>query len=337
MTAVNNCTHPDAIPSNKNQLESGSDIATIFTGVPRSGTTLLGDLANRYLDVGALNEGPFELWLAAEGRKSGMNVEDDLCLDRLLTRLSCHEYFKILYKSHSIETATIALLIRKKMTGRTLQDVATAVLRLTAERLGRRRLGHEDPLLIGDLSSVIDVIPHCRIVHIIRDPRDVAASILRFPWGANNVVVSAWDWNRRVRKARALGEALGRDRYLEVRYEDLLASPEQSMTALMRFVCGGADAEKVRQFVHEMAVNPRRNNAGKWRQQLSPRQVNRIEACAGKQMELCGYRLAYPPRQMGGGAFALWRLHHRLVQLQRIMTGKLSVNGGAKLVLAPEE
>jgi len=111
-----------------------------------------------------------------------------------------------------------------------------------------------------------------KTIYIVRDPRDVTASVLQFPWGPNNAVVAANDWNRLITKARLVGAKLGPDRYLEFRYEDLLTKPGETMAALLQFVAGSVDQVKVAEFEQETAVNPLRRNFGNWKKGLTPNQ-----------------------------------------------------------------
>ena len=83
------------------------------------------------------------------------------------------------------------------------------------------------------------LFPDARYVHLIRDGRDTAVSFLSMPAG---IVTRTWahpetagefacQWRAEVEAARALGEPRRARRYLEVRYEALVADPERSCAA----------------------------------------------------------------------------------------------------------
>jgi hypothetical protein len=108
------------------------------------------------------------------------------------------------------------------------------------------------------------------------------------------------------------------------------------MASLMRFVSGTVDDDRLSRFVAEMEANPRRNNAGKWHGQLSTNDIARIEAAARGPMVESGYEPTAPPRPLLWPERAYWRLHHRLVQLQRVAAGRLRPDGGAHLEVIPE-
>lgn len=265
----------------------------IFLGIPRSGTTMLGKLANAYLDIGAANEGQFEVFLNREITDDAQ-LQDDAFFDQILNELVKDEYFSLVFLNR-VTKPELRSRIEKYLQERTLNGIGLAVLRMTAEHMQLPRLGHEDPQLIDHLPALLRVFPDCRIVHIVRDPRDVALSILKFPWGANNVTVAADHWNRGVGELRRVGSQLGAERYFELTYEQLLAEPRRTMGCLMTFANGKIDAEKLDQFVAETEINPRRNNSRKWATAFSKRDLERIEGCAAEQMTAVGYELATEP------------------------------------------
>ncbi len=78
------------------------------------------------------------------------------------------------------------------------------------------------------------LFPDAQYVHLIRDGRDAALSFLRMPEGTftrtwahpDTAAEFACLWRTEVAAARELGQRVGSFRYLEVRYEDLVAGPE---------------------------------------------------------------------------------------------------------------
>ncbi len=108
-------------------------------------------------------------------------------------------------------------------------------------------------------SIVVDTIhfvdPNARFVHIVRDGRDAAASMVAAHtdgWGArwapDSISNAAGRWRRHVIGARKAA-ALGPDRYLEVRYEDFLgsngAATLQSVFAFVGVDVGDDDARSI--------------------------------------------------------------------------------------------
>src|SRR5436190_18737486 len=97
---------------------------------------------------------------------------------------------------------------------------------------GKECLAERTPLHALHTGLIRDIYPDGRIVHIIRDGRDVVRSLLAQQWGPRNVAEGAAEWRAAIEAARA--GARGSDRYLEVRYEDLQAEPATRLSGLYR-------------------------------------------------------------------------------------------------------
>lgn len=312
---------------------------TIFTGVPRSGTTFLGEIAIRYLHVGAINEGGFELGLLRTGHAPGEALADAR-VAALLDDLSGDTFFDIVFDEVLSDgrprppRSDVRGRLAKRLDASTLRGLARAALAVAAEHVDCPRLGHEDPRFMEDLEGVLSLYPDVRLVHIIRDPRDVAVSVLRFPWGANNAVVAARDWDRDVRMARALGEALGPYRYLELRYEELLAEPGATLGRLMAFN-GDRRSTAIAHFVESMERNPLRNNTRNWEDRLDRRALAGVEEMAHDLMVELGYAPALPRRRRTRWTESCWQLHHRVEQVRGILNGRLGVSGASHIEVNP--
>ncbi|MEA2374632.1 MAG: hypothetical protein QOD53_1095 [Thermoleophilaceae bacterium] len=134
----------------------------------------------------------------------------------------------------------------------TREQLIADVRELTARWLGRglmpehRFFVEKTPAHTRQIQLIAEVFPEARFVHVLRDGRDVAVSVraARGSWGSR----AAWKpgrthfqsarwWRQHVEAARRAGAALGADRFLEVRYEDVKARPHESYRRLYAF-CG---------------------------------------------------------------------------------------------------
>jgi hypothetical protein len=109
--------------------------------------------------------------------------------------------------------------------------------RYAADR-GKSRWGDKTPAYGQFVPDLLRVLPEAHIVHIVRDGRDVALS-LRRTWfaPAEDVALLARHWADQVRTTRE--QAAGLDCYTEVRYEDLLADPADTL----RRICAAIDLD----------------------------------------------------------------------------------------------
>ncbi len=85
-------------------------------------------------------------------------------------------------------------------------------------------------------------------IHLVRDGRDVAASFKKTLVGEKHAYHLANVWQKNYLKAKKVGEAVGPDRYLVLKYEDLIGSPETVLESLNAFLGGVIDASALDYF-----------------------------------------------------------------------------------------
>src|SRR5712671_4457214 len=120
-------------------------------------------------------------------------------------------------------------------------DFLRIVMDMIAHKQGVKRWIDSTPTNIPHMRRIVKEFPDARIVHIIRDGRDVALSLDKqgwsrpLPWDKNKSLLAAgiyWEWI--VRKGRKLGAMLGSN-YMEVRYEELVSDPRKSLVRVSEF------------------------------------------------------------------------------------------------------
>lgn len=162
---------------------------------------------------------------------------------------------------------------------------------------GIRVVGDKTPQHTVGIGILSGIFPEARFVHIVRDPRDAAVSAwfhgepLRFGSSIEEHTRAflAKNWPVNVRNATQSGDALGHERYCEIRYEDLLNDPVPTLQRVFMF-CGVGDEERVASDVASRCsfsafTNGRANGqeergqfyrkgiAGDWKNHLDPNEV----------------------------------------------------------------
>jgi hypothetical protein len=137
------------------------------------------------------------------------------------------------------------------------------------------------------------VFPGARFVHITRDPRDVALSF-RKTFG-RSVLLTAHLWQETLAMAREQAGAFP-EACLEVRYEDLTEDVEGTLRNICEFAEIEFDESLTRLSSPTLAggdVHGRKEvvagNMGKFRAQLTDREIQRIEEVAYPMMIALGY------------------------------------------------
>lgn len=100
---------------------------------------------------------------------------------------------------------------------------------------GKERWADKTPRYALSLPLVLRVFPDAQIVHVIRDPRDVAVSH-RKRFGYWSCLKSTVKWPKYVGTARRDTRSLPADSYREVRYEALVGQPEETLRDLLAWL-----------------------------------------------------------------------------------------------------
>ncbi len=89
------------------------------------------------------------------------------------------------------------------------------------------------------IDRLLALFPTARFIHMVRDPRDNLASLRKlydlrgWDWSAESV---AWQLRESWERGLTARDRLGTDRYMILRYEDVLGDPEVSMAEVARFL-----------------------------------------------------------------------------------------------------
>lgn len=171
------------------------------------------------------------------------------------------------------------------------------------EMRGARRVGEKTPTNIRYLAEIVELFPDARIVHILRDPRDSISSRIRYPFSSPSVIFNTLLWKIEMLLASDFRAAeAGDERYLEVRYEQLVQDPERELRRICRFIDVDYAAEmlarhqRVDQVVKDepwkagVGEPVNRRSVGAWQQRLTPAEVGVLEAVGGGLVEQSGYQ-----------------------------------------------
>src|SRR6266851_2044993 len=200
-----------------------------IVGAPRSGTTLLRNILNRHPALAICGETQFHRHVYSRRRAFG-SLADPKNRERLV-----HEYLS----TDRIKRLGMDLSkLREKLLreGDSYRAVFTCVMEHYAESHGKQRCGEKTPQHALFTETLCDWYPGATIIHLLRDPRDVVASLQRMPWASDSVVTNARVW---VGQNVAAQRSSHRSGYLLVRYETLVNRPEEELIR----ICAHLDEE----------------------------------------------------------------------------------------------
>jgi hypothetical protein len=116
----------------------------------------------------------------------------------------------------------------------TAGDALRAFYVYYADVAGKPRWGDKTPHYTRKMPVIERVLPEARFIHLIRDGRDVALSLMEVHFGPDDVLSAAKRWTGWITKARHHAQRVGH--YLELRYEDLVADPETLLRRICNFI-----------------------------------------------------------------------------------------------------
>lgn len=190
---------------------------------------------------------------------------------------------------------------------------------LRAHGEGDLRFAEKTPRNSFSVSLLAELFPDASFVHIVRDGRDVALSLLRLPWfradgggagadgagfgpharfwveserreefeRASDLERCIWCWRRYTEAVVDAFGTLPASRVHTLRYEDWVLEGEATADALLAFLdVHGADA---RAALHTVVGTSRAGSIGGWREQLGEDASARIEIEAGALLRRLGY------------------------------------------------
>ena len=194
-------------------------------------------------------------------------------------------------------------------------DFLRIIMEEVARKQGVNRWIDSTPTNVPHMLRIHRDFPDALFVHIIRDARDVALSLDKrswsrpLPWDGKKSLLAAglyWEWI--VRKGRQLGIAL-KPSYIEVRYEELVQQPKETLAVIGSFLHEDLDYERIQKASIGSVKKPltsfkedlqqgRFTPVGRWKDKFPPDQLIEFERLIGAYLQELGYPLFTEPAQL---------------------------------------
>lgn len=131
--------------------------------------------------------------------------------------------------------------------------------------------------------------PEARYIHLVRDPRDVARSVVQKGWAGSTYQASEL-WVAAEDSWDSLVQHLASNQAIEIHYEDLVMRTEAVLTDICRFM-GVEYCEQMLEYRADAPQYPPPDPTlvAQWRTKLSPRDVAMVEVRTAGLMERRGY------------------------------------------------
>jgi hypothetical protein len=296
-----------------------------IVGVSRSGTTLVKNILNASSRVGIATENHYLGHLIPrEGARHVFRRFGDLSDDRNVERMVDFIYGGGLLTASRLRgmsrqwrwtTRNVPRdeFLRRILAGdRSERAIFTVLLETYAEKKGKEIKGEKTPAHVRYVDTLYEWYPDARVIHMIRDPRAIYVSEVRrrtttpdsLPYRIlarvprllsvavlleTTIVWAESIWRLR-RNRRRYGE-----RYLGLRFEDLVGEPEREVRRLCAFL--GIDYEPAMidqvvvswgQRLGERGID--RGAAERWRTTIGPLADRWLRTWFGSTLRSLGYR-----------------------------------------------
>lgn len=287
-----------------------------IVGCSRSGTTLLQHMVAAHPKIAVI---PETRWFVRWYEKGyGVTPDGFVTLELVSRLLTRHRLFRDI--DLEICQEELEELIGD---GHSIlyQDFVRYMFDRYGEARGKPFVGNKTPGYVRRLKTIHSLWPQTRLVHIIRDGRDVCLSMIQMiedeekkvkrfrGWHDDPVSTTAFWWEWDVRLGREAGALLSPSLYHEVRYESLVAQPEVECSALCEFLGVTYDDVMLQHHLgtvfssthlsqkHPTLHLPITPGLRDWRTGMAADDIERFEAAAGDLLSELGYPLDTQPSQ----------------------------------------
>jgi hypothetical protein len=281
--------------------------AVFVVGMNRSGTTLLRMMLDAHPELTIPPETHFVPELIKAVREPGATPEDALAAMK-----SAREWGDFGFSDEQMLTRLRAL--PELLPGPAVRTFYEAYM----EQQGKQRWGEKTPTYVQKMRLIQRALPEARFVHVIRDGRDVALSVLDRTVRDLTAGDVAQRWRKKVGKAREDAPRL--EHYAEIRYEDLILDTEavlrrvaeftdlpwndamlryhersgERLREMARALPGDGRAKELsverRMATHAMTTKPpSADRVARWRTQMTAEQRAEFETVAGDLLAELGY------------------------------------------------
>ncbi|CAH1385737.1 sulfotransferase family protein [Candidatus Nitrotoga sp. M5] len=197
-----------------------------------------------------------------------------------------------------------AEVVKEKLNNASLWEIFRVVNEIYAEEYRRPCWCSKEPGLFKYISEISEHLPNAKFVYLVRDGRDVAASMLRGHLHEFHVYFAAQNWAWAQRQClRALADPAVSEKIYLLKYENLIDRPEDAMRDLMRFV--GLEFEETQlqyyrnenilehskksRFWKNLAYPINGKNKGEYKDNLGVKNIEIFESVAWDEMEMLEY------------------------------------------------
>lgn len=272
-------------------------------GCPRSGTTLLQRMLDSHPQLAVANDTHFITRAVKKTLRKAVNP--NLTSELLAQVRNYRRFYRMGLEDNEVDLAAADCS--------TYREFVSKLYTIRALKLGKPLSGEKTPDYCRQMPVLTELFPWARFIHIIRDGRNTALSVLNWAsqskgpgrlslWKVDPVGCCALWWRWQTATGRHDGRLLNQGIYREVKYENLVKSPDEELASLTAFL-QISYSEKMARYFEGKTINkpglsaksawlPPTSGLRDWKSQMSLEDTVVFEGLAGDLLEQAGYEMS---------------------------------------------
>ncbi|UOQ45393.1 sulfotransferase [Halobacillus salinarum] len=267
-----------------------TNLPIFIGGCGRSGTTLLGSMLGAHKDCLCIPESQFKTDMINEFDKNNIN--------ELVISIKNNVRFRLW--NLDINTISIENI-------NSYGDVLEFFINEYSKKVSRSNFKmwiDHTPNNLEYVKQLKEIYPQAKFIHLVRDGRGVASSIIPLDWGPNTVKSAANLWKTKLSYGLAAEQFVNKDDIFRVKYEELVIDPEKTLKEICEFLGivfqksmidgNGFSPPKYTTKQHDLVgTKPNKSRTEAWKHKLDSREIEIFECLTADLLECMGYSRLY--------------------------------------------
>lgn len=196
-------------------------------GCDRSGTTLLGSMLGSHDYIICVPESQFIIDVLVETKMIANSIDSNCVMNSIKE----HPRFKLW--GLNLDPDFFAELNEILSCPRLVEFIVRKYGQGNNKLQDKFWVDHT-PSNIKYSNTLLSLFPNAKFIHLVRDGRAVASSIIPLNWGPNTIDQAAYFWLRNLAFRFADKATLDLELILRVKYKDLVENPEDTLITNLR-------------------------------------------------------------------------------------------------------
>lgn len=268
-------------------------------GAPRSGTTLLAAMLAAHSRLSCGPETRFFHFLAKTDPAYLLASWPENAVDFLYSIV----LIEPVPDHYGVSREEIYAYLADQQPG--VQAILMALTKQLMHRASKQRWVEKSPEHLRVIGEVREYFPKAPIIRILRDPRDVALSLIRTPWAPQDYLDALMYWRKYDDQSQSFFQT--DENCFSLHYEDLVLDPQRELRQLCAFIGEGFEVEMLNTTAAAARVatagEPWKNHVYQpidesrtqvWKRELDMDQNRISESLVGDRLAAYGYDCVTP-------------------------------------------